>query len=38
MLQEAGIDYTPLAFVHDEVQLSVAPDQANRQADITAMQ
>ena len=28
LLQEAGIDYWPLAFVHDELQLSVAPDQA----------
>jgi DNA polymerase I len=27
LLQEAGIDYWPLAFVHDEMQLSVAPDQ-----------
>ena len=35
MLQEAGIDYTPLAFVHDEVQLSVAPDQAKQAGDIT---
>ena len=28
LLQEAGINYWPLAFVHDELQLSVAPDQA----------
>ena len=28
LLQEAGIDYYPLAFVHDEMQLSVAPEQA----------
>ena len=28
LLQEAGIDYWPMAFVHDELQLSVAPDQA----------
>ena len=35
MLQEAGIDYTPLAFVHDEVQLSVAPDQAKQAGEIT---
>jgi hypothetical protein len=27
LLQEAGIDYWPLAFVHDEIQLSVAPNQ-----------
>ena len=35
MLQEAGIDYTPLAFVHDEVQLSVEPSQAKQAGDIT---
>ena len=35
MLQEAGIDYTPLAFVHDEVQLSVEPGQAKQAGDIT---
>ena len=29
LLQEAGIDYTPLAFVHDEMQLSVHPEQAD---------
>lgn len=28
LLQEAGINYWPLAFVHDEMQLSVHPDQA----------
>ena len=27
LLQEAGIDYWPMAFVHDEIQLSVAPNQ-----------
>ena len=27
LLQEAGIDYWPMAFVHDELQLSVSPDQ-----------
>jgi DNA polymerase-1 len=27
LLTEAGIDYTPLAFVHDEQQLAVRPDQ-----------
>ena len=26
LLKEAGVDYTPLAFVHDEMQLSVAPE------------
>ena len=36
LLQEAGIDYYPLAFVHDEQQLSVAPDQAEMAAQITA--
>ena len=35
MLQEAGIDYTQMAFVHDEVQLSVRPDQAKQAGDIT---
>lgn len=35
MLQEAGIDYYPLAFVHDEQQLSVAPSQAEMAAQIT---
>ena len=37
MLQEAGIDYTPLAFVHDEVQLSVHPDQADMAGQITTL-
>ena len=37
LLQEAGIDYTPLAFVHDEVQLSVHPDQAEMAGQITTM-
>ena len=32
LLQEAGIDYWPLAFVHDEMQLSVAPEQAEQAA------
>lgn len=27
LLQEAGIDYYPLGFIHDEMQLSVHPDQ-----------
>jgi DNA polymerase I-like protein with 3'-5' exonuclease and polymerase domains len=35
MLQEAGIDYTPLGFIHDEVQLSVAPSQAKQAGEIT---
>lgn len=35
MLQEAGIDYTPLGFIHDEVQLSVAPSQARQAGEIT---
>ena len=35
LLHEAGIDYTPLAFVHDEVQLSVRKDQAQMAADLT---
>lgn len=30
LLDEAGIDYFPLAFVHDEVQISVAPSQAEQ--------
>ena len=34
LLQEAKIDYTPLAFVHDEVQLSVHPDHAQMAADL----
>ena len=37
LLQEAGIDYYPLAFVHDEQQLSVAPDQAEMAAQITTL-
>jgi DNA polymerase I-like protein with 3'-5' exonuclease and polymerase domains len=37
MLQEAGIDYTPLGFIHDEVQLSVAPSQAQQAGEITTM-
>lgn len=32
LLQEAKIDYWPLAFVHDEMQLSVHPDQAEQAA------
>jgi DNA polymerase I-like protein with 3'-5' exonuclease and polymerase domains len=32
LLQEASIDYWPLAFVHDEMQLSVHPDQAEEAA------
>jgi DNA polymerase I-like protein with 3'-5' exonuclease and polymerase domains len=28
LLQEAGIDYWPMGFIHDEMQLSVAPEQA----------
>lgn len=32
LLKEAGIDYWPLAFVHDEMQLSVHPDQAEQAA------
>jgi DNA polymerase I len=27
LLDEADIDYWPLAFVHDELQISVPPDQ-----------
>ena len=37
MLQEAGLDYTPLAFVHDEVQLSLPPDQAEMAGQITTL-
>jgi len=37
MLQEAGVDYYPLAFVHDEMQLSVHPDQAEMAGQITQM-
>jgi DNA polymerase I len=32
LLQEAKIDYWPLAFVHDEMQLSVAPEHAEQAA------
>jgi DNA polymerase I-like protein with 3'-5' exonuclease and polymerase domains len=32
LLREAGIDYWPLAFVHDEMQLSVEPEQAEQAA------
>ena len=32
LLQEAGICYWPLAFVHDEMQISVAPEQAQEAA------
>lgn len=35
MLQEAGIDYTLLGFIHDEVQLSVAPSQVRQAGEIT---
>lgn len=30
LLQEAGVDYWPLAFVHDEVQLSVKPEDVEK--------
>ena len=30
LLDEAEIDYWPLAFVHDELQISVAPNQAEQ--------
>jgi DNA polymerase I len=30
LLTEAGIDYWPMAFVHDEMQLSVSPDQVEQ--------
>ena len=30
LLKEAAIDYTPLAFVHDEIQLSVHPDHVEQ--------
>jgi DNA polymerase I-like protein with 3'-5' exonuclease and polymerase domains len=29
LLKEAGVNYTPLAFVHDEMQLSVAPEHVD---------
>lgn len=32
LLKEASIDYWPLAFVHDEMQLSVEPEQAEEAA------
>ena len=32
LLKEAGICYWPLAFVHDEMQISVAPEQAEQAA------
>ena len=32
LLQEAGIDYYPLLFIHDEMQLSVKPEDAERAA------
>ena len=32
LLQEAGIEYEPLAFVHDEQQLSVKPEHAEQAA------
>ena len=35
LLLEAGVDYYPLAFVHDEQQLSVAPSQAEMAGSIT---
>ena len=37
LLKEAGVDYYPLAFVHDEQQLSVRADQAEMAAQITTM-
>ena len=30
LLQEAGVDYWPMLFCHDEVQLSVSPEDAER--------
>ena len=35
LLTEAGVDYTQLGFIHDEVQLSVRPDQAEMAGQIT---
>jgi DNA polymerase I-like protein with 3'-5' exonuclease and polymerase domains len=35
LLQEAGIDYWPLAFVHDEIQLSVSPAHSEQAALLT---
>ena len=37
LLREAGVDYYPLAFVHDEQQLSVAPEQAEQAGDLMGM-
>lgn len=37
LMQEAGIDFTPLAFVHDELQVSVPPDQATMAGELTLM-
>ena len=37
LLQEAGIDYWPLAFVHDEMQLSVALSQADMAGQLMLM-
>ena len=37
LLIEAGIDYWPLAFVHDEMQLSVRADQKDMAADLIKM-
>jgi DNA polymerase I-like protein with 3'-5' exonuclease and polymerase domains len=34
LLDEAGIDYWPLAFVHDEMQISVTPSQADQAGDL----
>ena len=36
-LDEAGLDWYPLAFVHDEVQISVRPDQAEQAGQIIQM-
>ena len=32
LLKEAGLDYHPLGFIHDEQQLSVHPDHAEQAA------
>ena len=32
LLREAGIDYRPLGFIHDEIQLSVLPEHAEQAA------
>ena len=37
LLQEAGVDYWPLAFVHDEMQLSVALSQADQAGQLMLM-